>query len=255
MVVAIANQKGGTAKTTTAINLSAGLALQGKKTLLVDLDPQAHSTIGLGISTDSFKFAIHDVFLKTKQLSDIIIKTKVDNLDVAPSHIKLNRVKEQLTTELYREQLLSKALHGHNYDFIIIDCQPDLGILTVNAIFASDFIIAPCEISRFALEGFADFMDTVSKVKNGNARDISKSLRLLLTKYDSRNKNTNDWLLEQLKDSMHIVFKTYIRKNEAINQAHIAREPIFLFKKDSQGAADYKKLVTEFLELCHQTPS
>lgn len=250
-ILVIINQKGGVGKTTTSINFAAGLALQGRKTLLIDLDPQAHTTIGLGIEPESFQASISDVLAKKIPIKDIILPTSVENLFIAPSHIRLDKIEQQLTPELFRETFLHKAIQNLDYDFIVVDCRPTLGTLTINALYASDFIIVPCEMGRYALDGFADLMETIEHVKNGEV-DKSQFIRILLTKYDSRNKVSNDWVFQQLEPFKDLIFKTCIRRNEALNQSQMAQEPIFKFKADSSGAQDYETLTNEFLNLCHQ---
>jgi chromosome partitioning protein len=146
-ITAVINQKGGVGKTTTSINLSAGLALKGKKVLLIDLDPQAHTTIGVGIEPESFEFAIHDVLLQRKKIKDIILKTSIKNLDLVPSHIRLDRAEQQLNPEMFRETFLHKAIRNLDYKYIIIDCRPTLGTLTINALFACNFAPVCCKIS------------------------------------------------------------------------------------------------------------
>lgn len=248
-IIAIINQKGGVGKTTTSINLSSGLAMKGKRILLIDLDPQAHSTIGLGIEPQS---ALNEVFLNKKKIEDVILNSKVENLSIVPSHIRLDRVEQQLAPELFREAFLYNAIKSLDYEFIVIDCRPTLGTLTINALYACDFIIVPCEIGRYALDGFSDLIETIENVKNHEAQDKQELIRILLTKYDSRNKVSNDWVLTQLDAYKSLIFQTIIRKNEAINQAHMAQEPIFIFKPDSSGAQDYQQLTEEFLNLCQQ---
>ncbi len=253
-IVAIINQKGGVGKTTTAINLSCGLAIQGKKTLLIDLDPQSHSTIGVGITPESYDFAINDVLLRKAKIEDVILETNINQkLFLAPSRIQLDLAEQRLVPELFREAFLQKALKDLQYDYIVIDCRPTLGTLTINALYACDFIIVPCEMSRYALDGFADLLETIDHVKNGN-NEINRndSLRILLTKYDMRTKTTNEWVLNELKQFHSLIFKSIIRRNEALNQAHIAQEPIFLFKENSAGTEDYKKLTEEFLKICQK---
>ncbi|MGA3116747.1 MAG: AAA family ATPase [Syntrophobacteraceae bacterium] len=252
-IIAIINQKGGVAKTTTSINLASGLARQGKKVLLIDFDPQAHSTIGLGIDPGSYRVAINDVLLGKMSISEVTIPAATDNLFLVPSHIRLDKAEQQLTPELFRETFLHKAIRGIEYDFVIIDCRPTLGTLTINALFACNFIIVPCEIGRYALDGFSDLMETIDNVKNIESWDKETSIRILLTKYDGRNKVSNEWVLNQLKPFKDMLFRTVIRKNEAINQAHMAQESIFSFKPESAGAQDYEELTNEFLNLCNQS--
>lgn len=248
-IIAVINQKGGVGKTTTSINLACGLARQGQKVLLIDLDPQAHSTIGLGVEPESYQISIDDVLMQKSSISESTLKTKVDNLFLVPSRIRLDMVEQLLTPKLFKETFLAKAIRNLNYDFIVIDCRPTLGTLTINALYATDFILVPCEMSRYALDGFADLTETIENVKNCQINGRDNFIRILLTKYETRNRVTNDWVLEQLEPYKDLTFKIYIRKNEALNQAHMAQEPIFIFKADSHGAYDYEQLTNEILEL------
>jgi len=247
-IIAIINQKGGVGKTTTSINFAAGLARQGKKTLLIDLDPQAHSTIGVGIEPESFTASISDVLARKKPIGETILSAKAENLFIVPSHIRLDKIEQQLAPELFRETFLKKAIDSLDFAYIVIDCRPNLGTLTINALYAANFIIVPCEMGRYALDGFADLMETIEHVKNS---DFNKAdfIRILLTKYDIRNKISNDWVLQQLEPFKHLIMNTYIRRNEALNQSQMAQEPIFNFKLDSVGSQDYEQLVNEFLSL------
>ena len=251
-IIAVINQKGGVGKTTTSINLSACLARNGRKVLLIDLDPQAHSTIGLGIEPGSYRVAMHDVLLKKADIREVVLPVKQADLHVAPSHIRLDKAEQLLGSELFRETFLHKAIQGLDYDFIVIDCRPTLGTLTVNALYACNFILVPCEMGRYSLDGFSDLMETVENVKNGEDFDKEKLIRILLTKFDQRNRVSNEWVLNQLEPYKGLVFKAVIRKNEALNQAQMAQEHIFDFKSDSIGARDYEKLTREFLSLCLQ---
>jgi len=251
-VISILNQKGGTGKTTTAINLSSGLAYNKKRVLLIDLDPQSHSTIGLGIEIDDPNLSISKVLSNLgTPLDKVITKTYIKNLDIIPSHISLARTAEQMYTRLYKETTLERALKPikKNYDYVIIDCPPSLGILTINALFASDFLIVPCQMSRYSLDGLSDLMDVVRAVKDtGNERDKEMSyLRILLTMFDVRNKVTNEFILKELEPFKDKIFKTMIMKNEALNQAQIAQKSIFDFAPKSKGAENYKELTKEIL--------
>jgi chromosome partitioning protein len=247
-IIAIINQKGGVGKTTTSINFAAGLAKRGKKTLLIDMDPQGHSTVGLGIEPESFTASISDVLSKKKSIKEAILPANTENLFIVPSHIRLDKIEQQLAPELFRETFLKKAIVNLDFDYIVIDCRPTLGTLTINALYAANFIIVPCEMGRYALDGFADLMETIEHVKNDDFNKVD-FIRILMTKYDSRNKVSNDWIFQQLDPFKHLIFNTYIRRNEALNQSQMAQESIFDFKADSVGAQDYEQLISEFLSL------
>jgi len=246
-IIAIINQKGGVGKTTTSINLSAGLALKSYKVLLIDLDPQSHSTSGLGIESGQCQLAIHDVFEHGRNVNDAVIKTKVNNLYLVPSKIRLDKTEQLMSTANFKESILHKAIKNLDYDYIIIDCRPTLGTLTVNALYASNFIIIPCEMSRYSLDGFSDLMDTIDAIKNNDSNSKERFLRILITKLEVKNTVTNAWVFQQLEPFAHLMFETKIRKNEALNQASIVGEPIFTAKPDSHGADDYRQLINEFL--------
>ena len=248
-IIAVANQKGGVGKTTTSINFACALALKGKRVLLIDLDPQAHSTIGLGIEPGTYQYAIHDVLVNKKDILAVTLGTQIEGLDLVPSHIRLERAEQQLTPEMFKESRLHKAMRNLDYDCVIIDCRPTLGTLTINALYACNFVLVPCEMSRYSLDGFSDLMETIESVKNSGGIESEKAIRILLTRFDSRKSITNDWIIEQLRPYEALLFNTKIRQNEALNQAHIAMEPIFLFKSNSFGAQDYEQLAGEFLDL------
>ena len=250
--IAILNQKGGTGKTTTAINLSSGLAYEGKKTLLIDIDPQNHSTIGLGIEIENQNSSISKILSNSgSPLKKIITKTYIKNLNIVPSHISLARIAEQMYTKLYKEATLNKAIQPikNDYDYIIIDCPPNLGVLTINALFASDLLIVPCQMSRYSLDGLSDLMDVVRAVKyTWDKKDKNISyFRILLTMFDVRNKITNEFILKELKPFKNRIFKTKIMKNEALNQAQIAQKSIFDFDPKSKGTKNYRELTKEVL--------
>lgn len=248
-IIAVANQKGGVGKTTTSINFACALALRGKRVLLIDLDPQAHSTVGLGIEPGTYQYGIHDVMVNKKDIREATLGTQVRGLDLVPSHIRLERAEQQLTPEMFKESRLHKAMRNLNYDCVIIDCRPTLGTLTINALYACNFVLVPCEMSRYSLDGFSDLMETIESVKNSGGIESEKAIRILLTRFDSRKSITNDWIIEQLRPYEALLFNIKIRQNEALNQAHIAMEPIFVFKPNSFGAQDYEQLAGEFLDL------
>ena len=251
--VAIINQKGGVGKTTTAINLACGIALSGKSVLLIDLDPQAHSTTVLGCIPYSIRATIQDVLIKKVSIKEVICRTCINNLDLAPANLYLHKAEHLLIQEIFRETRLSNALSNLEYEFIFIDCRPTLGILSVNALYASNIVLIPCETARFSLEGFSDLLDAIKLVKRGNQVTSECLLRILFCKYDSRKSISNEWVMKQLEPYRSMLFMTYIRQCEALNQAHMAKEPIFKFKPGSHGAEDYAYLTREFLSLCSQS--
>jgi chromosome partitioning protein len=234
-VVAVINQKGGTGKTTSTINLSAALACLGYRTLMVDLDPQAHTTIGIGADSDSFIESMAEVMsIPKKSIAEIALSTYIPGLALAPAHIHLAHVAEQIYTRVY--------------------CPPSLGVLTINSLFACDFIIIPCQISRYSLDGLADLLTTIEIVKNLSIQDLFQGdhFRVLLTMFDPRNRVTNQYILDELRPYRDKTFASIIRKNEALNQAQIAQKAIFDFDFDSTGSQDYQHLALEFLQLYHQ---
>jgi chromosome partitioning protein len=254
-VVAVINQKGGTGKTTTTVNLSAALAYLGYRTLMVDLDPQAHTTIGIGVDPDSFIESMAEVMsIPRKSLTEIILPTYIPGLALAPAHIHLAHVAEQIYSRVYRETILAQAFQGLDYDFILIDCPPSLGVLTINSLYACDFIIIPCQISRYSLDGLADLLTTIEIVKNLSIQDLFQGdhFRVLLTMFDHRNKVTNEYILEELRPYRDKTFAAIVRRNEALNQAQITQQAIFDFDFDSTGSQDYQQLALEFLRLYHQ---
>ena len=253
-IVSVINQKGGTGKTTTTINLSTALAYLGYRTLMVDLDPQGHATIGIGVDPDSFIESMADVMgNQRKAVADIVLPTHVPHLFLAPARIHLAHVAEQIYSRVFREAILHQALKDLHYDFILIDCPPSLGVLTINALYASGFIITPCQMSRYSLEGLADLLVTIEMVKNLDPQELFRRhiFRILLTMFDKRNRVTNEYILEEIGPYRTMTFASIILRNEAINQAQIEQKAIFDFDPESSGSRDYGKLAVEFLQLYH----
>jgi chromosome partitioning protein len=251
-IVAILNQKGGTGKTTTTLNLGAALSYQGYRTLIVDLDPQGHTTIGLGLEPDTLKGSMAEVMtIPRKNIEDVVVPTYILGLYLAPAHIHLARAAEQVYTRVFKEAILAQTLKDADYDFVLVDCPPSLGVLTINSLYACDFIIIPCQISRYSLDGLADLLNTMETVKNLSLEDLFQGdhFRILLAMFDRRNRVTNEYILEQLKPYRDKTFHTVIMKNEALNQAQIAQKAIFDFDPRSTGAQDYLQLTAEFLEI------
>lgn len=248
-IISVVNQKGGVGKTTISINLAAGLARHDHSTLLIDMDPQANATQGIAIEPLADQ-GIHAVLSFKQSIDDAIINTQVNNLHLLPSHLDLGIVEKQLTSQVFRETQLQKIITPLQYDFIIIDCGPDLDNLAINAIYTSHLILVPLDMSKFSLAGLSNVMDTINKIKNGQVTyDIT---RILLNKYDLRKKGFNDWYMNQLQDYQDMILKTIIKVDSSTEHAHSSEVPIFTFKPTSRAAEDFTHLTKEILDLCHQ---
>lgn len=254
--LAVLNQKGGCAKTTTAINLGAGLAKEGKNVLLIDMDPQGHAGMGLGLDVHELNDTTYDLLLdKETTIEEVAVDSYVDNLRVVPANIKLAGGVVELSSRIGSEMTLRKKLNnylessGSDFDVCLIDCPPSLGNLTVIAINASDYLIIPTQMSHYSLEGIADLLDTVDMVRENLDREDLEILGVLPTHYDKRNKTVNRRVMEELEDYFgDKVFDTKISKNLTIDKAQSENKTIFDYDSSSAGAKSYRDLTKEVIE-------
>jgi len=248
MVIAIANQKGGVGKTTTAINLSAALARAGKKVLLIDLDPQANSSLTF-LAHDSIEFSIYEMLTDTEVSRDHVIKqTSLPGLDILPSRISLAKFESKLLGEFDAPFRLKDRMDGlaKSYDYVVIDTPPTLGLITVNALVASDYLIVPIQPSYFALEGTDDLLDTVEKVRARPNPNL-KVLGVLITLLDKRTTLAKD-IHEQIRQVFgDKVFETVISKSVRLEESPAYKESIFTFAPTSSGATEYASLCEEVM--------
>ena len=246
--ISIATHKGGTGKTVTAMALAAALARSGRRTLIVDLDAQGHSTLGLGIELNLTDLTLRDIFTDpAAPVSRIIRETNCPDLDILPSNIRLERIAQFLYMRPKREEVLRKALApvADSYRFIVIDCPPSLGALTETGIAAADLILVPCQMEARAADGLVDLLEIIAILK-GERFD---GWRILLTKFDARKTITNQAIQGALERWQDQTLQTVIPQSEPLNQAQIARADIFSFDGKSKGAAAYQALMQEVLTI------
>lgn len=246
--IAICNQKGGVGKTTTAVNLSVYLALSGKRTLLIDIDPQGNATSGLGINKHNIKTSVYDLLIDEIDPRSVVMKTGIDNLSLIPSTISLTGAEVELVGIMGREYRLKKALSPifDEYDYMIIDCPPSLGLLTVNALSAADSVLIPIQCEYYALEGLSQLVNTVNLVRE-NLNSALQVEGVLLTMADFRTNLTNE-VIKEVKDFFKDkVYNTIIPRNIRLTEAPGFGKPIALYDKNSIGAQKYQDFVNELL--------
>ncbi len=247
-VISVANQKGGVGKTTTTVNLSTLLAKKGKKVLLIDTDPQGNATSGLGI-TKELEFSVYDILVGDTTFVETVQDTAIKNLKICPSNISLAGAEVELVSMMSREQRLKVKLDEvkDQFDYVLIDCPPSLGLVTLNAFTASDSVLIPVQCEYFALEGLGQLLNTVNLVK----KHLNKSLEIegaLLTMYDARTNLSNQVVKEVKKYFEDKVYKTVIPRNVRLSEAPSYGMPISLYDARSKGAKAYDKLTKEFLK-------
>jgi chromosome partitioning protein len=247
-VLAITNQKGGVGKTTTAVNLSTSMSLNKKKILLIDIDPQGNTSSGIGLDRSKVKRCIYDVLINQVPIREIILQSKIKNLDVLPSTIQLAGAEIELVNYISRENKLKHAIKSikDDYDYIIIDCPPSLGLLTLNSLTAADSVIIPIQCEYYALEGIGQLLNTINLVRE----NLNSSLEIegiLLTMYDTRTNLSRDVIEEVKKNFKGRIFKSIIPRNVRVSEAPSYGKPVVLYDAKSKGAIAYKKLAQEVI--------
>lgn len=253
-IIAIANQKGGVGKTTTTVNLAASLGVLEKSVLVIDADPQANATSGLGIEVDEVELGTYQMLEHTADARDTIIKTSSPNVDLIPSHIDLVAIEIELVDKDSREYMLKQAIQElrEEYDYILIDCAPSLGLLTLNALTSADSVIIPIQCEYFALEGLGKLLNTIKSVQRIHNPDLDIE-GMLLTMYDSRLRLSNQVVGEVKKHFGDMVFDTIIQRNVRLGEAPSYGESIIKYDASSKGATNYLNMADELLKKNRET--
>ena len=249
-IISVSNQKGGVGKTTTALSLSAALGVLEKKVLLIDMDPQSNATSGLGVDSNEATLSSYDLIIGNAKASNIVIQTSSPNLDLIPAKIDLVGLEIEIVNESSREYLLKNALEKikEKYDFIIIDCPPSLGLITLNALTCSNSVIIPIQCEYFALEGLGKLLNTIKGVQKVDNPNLSLE-GILLTMFDSRLRLSNQVKQDVKKHFGNIVFNTIIPRNVSLGEAPSHGESILMYNATSKGSKSYLKFAQEIVNL------